>query len=114
MSLTSYFFLCAIFGISVNTKIISWNVLKISAISRVLRTRDITDIFNAFHEIYLVLNFKKVNILYVFLAVGFRNLSLSPFNSGYEKVEPRCRKLQKCPDNLCIFFFGFMQCHSGE
>ena len=39
---------------SVNTKNISSHVLKISAISLVLRTREITDIFNTFDEIYLV------------------------------------------------------------
>ena len=33
----------------------------------VLRTREITDIFNAFDEIYLVFTPKKVNILYIFL-----------------------------------------------
>ena len=33
---------------------ISSHVLKISAISLVLRTREITDIFNTFNEIYLV------------------------------------------------------------
>ena len=44
---------------SVNTKYISSHVLKISAISLVLRTREITDIFNAFDEIYLVFTSKK-------------------------------------------------------
>ena len=39
---------------SVNTKNISSHVLKISATSLVLRTREITDIFNTFDEIYLV------------------------------------------------------------
>ena len=34
-------------------------VLKISAISLVLRTREITDIFNTFNEIYLVFTSKK-------------------------------------------------------
>ena len=53
-----YFFL-------VNTKNISSHVLQISAISLVLRTREITDIFNTFNEIYLVLISKKVNILYI-------------------------------------------------
>ena len=38
--------------ISVSTKNISSNVLKISAISHVLRTREISDIFNRFDEIY--------------------------------------------------------------
>ena len=34
-------------------------MLKISAISLVLRTREITDIFNAFDEIYLVFTLKS-------------------------------------------------------
>ena len=38
----------------VNTKNISSPILKISAISLVLRTREIADIFNTFDEIYLV------------------------------------------------------------
>ena len=49
---TIYFF-------SVNTKNISSHVLNISAISLVLRTREITDIFNTFDEIYLVFTSKK-------------------------------------------------------
>ena len=44
---------------SVNTKHISSNVLKILAISLVLRTREITDIFNTFDEIYLVFTSKS-------------------------------------------------------
>ena len=43
-------------------------MLKISEISLVLRTREITDIFNTFDEIYLPLfgiHLKNVNILYV-------------------------------------------------
>ena len=43
----------------VNTKYISSNVLKISVISRVLRTLEIADIFNTFNEIFLVFNEKK-------------------------------------------------------
>ena len=43
----------------VNTKYISSHVLKISAISLVLRTREITDIFYTFDEIYLVFTSKK-------------------------------------------------------
>ena len=50
---------------SVNTKNISSHVLKISAISLVLRTREITDIFNIFDEIYLVCTSKKSNVLYI-------------------------------------------------
>ena len=38
---------------------ISSHVLKISAISLVLRIREITDIFNTFDEIYLVFISKK-------------------------------------------------------
>ena len=44
---------------SVYTKNISSHVLKISAILLVLRTREITDIFNTFDEIYLVFTSKK-------------------------------------------------------
>ena len=51
---------------SVNTKYISSHVLKISAISLVLRTRVIADIFNTFDEIYSVFTSKKVNILFLF------------------------------------------------
>ena len=43
----------------VNTKNILSHVLKISAISLVLRTREITNIFNTFDEIYLVFTSKK-------------------------------------------------------
>ena len=43
----------------VNTKNISFHVLKISAISLVLRTREIADIFNTLDEIYLVFTSKK-------------------------------------------------------
>ena len=38
----------------VNTKNISSHLLKISAISLVLHTREITDVFNTYDEIYLV------------------------------------------------------------
>ena len=38
---------------------ISSHVLKISAISLLLRTREITDIFNTFDEIHLVFASKK-------------------------------------------------------
>ena len=44
---------------SVNAKNISSHVLKISAISLVLRTGEISDIFNTFDEIYLVFTEKK-------------------------------------------------------
>ena len=50
-----------IYFFSVNTKNILSHVLKISAISLVLRTREITDIFNTFNGIHL----KKVNILFL-------------------------------------------------
>ena len=56
-----YFFFLA------NTKNISSHVLKISAVQLVLRTREITDIFSTFDEIYFPL--KKVNILYLFSEV---------------------------------------------
>ena len=42
-----------IYFFSVNTKNMSSHVLKISTISLVLRTREITDIFNTFDEIYM-------------------------------------------------------------
>ena len=48
-----------IYFFSVNTNNISSHVLQISAISLVLRTREITDIFNTFDEIYLVFTSKK-------------------------------------------------------
>ena len=48
-----------IYFFSVNTKNISSHVLKTSAISLVLRTREISDIFNTFDEIYLVFTEKK-------------------------------------------------------
>ena len=48
-----------IYFFSVNTKNISSHMLKISAISLVLRTREISDIFNTFDEIYLVFTLKK-------------------------------------------------------
>ena len=48
-----------IYFFSVNTKNISSHVLKISAISLVLRTREFSDIFNTFDEIYLVFTEKK-------------------------------------------------------
>ena len=44
---------------SVNTKNISSHVLTISAISLVLRTSEITGIFNTIEEIYLVFTSKK-------------------------------------------------------
>ena len=48
-----------IYFFEVNTKNISSHVLKISAISLVLSTCEITDIFNTFDEIYLVFTSKK-------------------------------------------------------
>ena len=48
-----------IYFFSVNTKNISSHVLKISAISLVLRTREISDIFITFDEIYLVFTLEK-------------------------------------------------------
>ena len=48
-----------VYFFSVNNKNISSHVLKISAISLVLRTREISDIFNTFDEIYLVFTSKK-------------------------------------------------------
>ena len=48
-----------IYFFSVNTKNISSHVLKISENTLVLRTREFTDIFIAFDEIYLVFTSKK-------------------------------------------------------
>ena len=48
-----------IYFFSINTKNISSHVLKISAILLVLRTREISDIFITFDEIYLVFTLKK-------------------------------------------------------
>ena len=60
-----------IYFFSVNTKNISSHVLKISAISLVLRTREISDIFNTFDEIFLVFTEKSKYPLFVlFLAVN--------------------------------------------
>ena len=54
-----YFILFYFFFFLVNTNNISSNVLKISAISLMLRTRQITEIFNIFDEIFLVFTEKK-------------------------------------------------------
>ena len=48
-----------IYFLSVNTKNISSHMLKISAISLVLRTREISDIFNTFDEIFMVFTEKR-------------------------------------------------------
>ena len=48
-----------IYFFSVNTKNISAHVLKISEISLVLHTRELTDNFITFDEIYLVFITKK-------------------------------------------------------
>ena len=48
-----------------NAKNISTHVLKISAILLVLRTPEITDIFNTFDEIIFGIQLKKVNILHI-------------------------------------------------
>ena len=66
-----------IYFFSVNTKNISSHVLKKSAISLVLRTREISDIFNTFDEIYLVFTEKKVNILYMLAAALSGSISMS-------------------------------------
>ena len=68
-----YFFL-------VNTKHISSHVLKISAISLVLCTREITNISNTLDEIYLVFTSKNVNILYLF---HFQHFYVSQFLEFY-------------------------------
>ena len=47
----------------VNTKYISWNVLKISVMSRGRSTSEIADIFNTCDEIFLVFAEQKVNFL---------------------------------------------------
>ena len=48
-----------IYFFDVNTKYISSPLLKLSAISLALRTREITDISNTFNERYLVIASKK-------------------------------------------------------
>ena len=48
---------------SVNTKNISSHVLKISEISRVLRTREFTDLFISFDEIYLAFTEKNISFI---------------------------------------------------
>ena len=53
-----------IYFFSVNTKNISSHVLKISAITLVLHTREISYIFNTFDEIYLVFTQKSKYPLY--------------------------------------------------
>ena len=49
-----------IYYVSVITKIVSPHVFKISEISFVLYTGEITDIFNQFNDIYLVFTSKKL------------------------------------------------------
>ena len=43
----------------INTKNLSSHIFNISAISLVLHTREITDIFNTFYEIYLIFTSEK-------------------------------------------------------
>ena len=51
-------------------------MLKISAISLVLRTREITDIFNTFDEIYLVFTSKKSKYpLYIKVDIASSNVA---------------------------------------
>ena len=52
-----FFYVEDIYSFEVNTKYISSNVLKISAISRV--RSEIADIFNTFDEIFVVFTEKK-------------------------------------------------------
>ena len=63
-----------IYFFEVNTKYISSNVLKISVISGVRSTSEITDIFNTWDEIFLIFNVKKVNFLFI-LSVKEKNLT---------------------------------------
>ena len=64
-----------IYFFSVNTENISTHVLKISAILLVLRTREITDIFNTFDEIYLVFTSKtKISCIYSEKSINFDRL----------------------------------------
>ena len=69
-----------IYFFEVNTKYISSNVLKISAISRVRSTSEIADIFNTFDEIFLVFTEKKVNFLFIFFRKGKNNFFHSHFS----------------------------------
>ena len=50
---------------SVNTKCISSSELKTSDFSRVLRTRDNSDVFNSLDEIYLVCTETNANFLFI-------------------------------------------------
>ena len=54
------------FGKYQNIPTIPSDVLKISAISLVLRTHEITDIFNTFDKIYLVFYSKSKYPLFIF------------------------------------------------
>ena len=51
-------------------------MLKISVISRVCSTSEITEILNTFDETFLVFAPKKVNILFIFSVEG-ENLTFS-------------------------------------
>ena len=53
-----------------NTKNISSHVLKILAISLVLRTREFTDIFNTFVEIYLIFTYPLYALFTLFYSIG--------------------------------------------
>ena len=57
-----------------NTKYISYNVLKISVFSRVRSTSDIANIFNTRDEIFLVFTEKKL-IFSLFFSVKRKTLS---------------------------------------
>ena len=63
-----------IYFFEVNTKYISSNVLKISVISRVRSTSEISDIFSTWDEIFLVFTKKKIKFSFIF-SVQRKNLT---------------------------------------
>ena len=77
-----------------NTNSISSHVLKISAVSLVLCTREITDIFNTFDEINLVFTSKKVNSKY---PIYIRELNYLTMNDNFE-AGPRSA-IGRAPDS---------------
>ena len=83
------------FGISAK----SFGVLKISAISLVLHTREITDIFNTFDEIYLV--FTSENRYPLFLITINRRKAAC--------IKCRCKRTlfyNECELKCCSYSYG--------
>ena len=78
-------------------------MLKISENSLVLRTREFTDIFITFDEIYLIFTSKNVIIIYVLgLTVLLDGISvcIRPSPGEWEKEEGNIDERKKCPNNL--------------